>query len=118
MFPSWRPRISLAVGLYFLRFSSSASARFLRRAWASPCSLAARALLCRLVPLMILRRKRVFGLNLLAGLYHISKSAEKDLVVDGSVRTDREDDDVYASIPIVEYFREQSFASFARRSAT
>lgn len=31
---------------------------------------------------------------------------------------DDDADDVYASIPIVEYFREQSLASFARTSAT
>lgn len=29
-----------------------------------------------------------------------------------------EDEDVYASMPMVEYFKEQSLASCARRSAT
>lgn len=68
MFPSWRPRVSPAVGLYLLRFSSSASARSRRRACDSDCSLARSALLCRSVLLIIPCRNRVLGLSLFAGL--------------------------------------------------
>lgn len=76
MFPSWRPRISPAVGRYFLRFSSSASARSRRRACDSDCSLARRALLCRSVLLIIVCRNRVLGFSLFVGLLQQRVSSE------------------------------------------
>lgn len=68
MFPSWRPRISLALGLYLRRFSSSVSASSFKRACESASSFAVSVLLWCSVPLMMLRRNRVLGLALLAGL--------------------------------------------------
>lgn len=71
MLPSWRPRISLADGLYLRRFSSSASARSFKRACDSDCSFANRASLWRFVPLMMLRKNLVLGFNLLEGLLEV-----------------------------------------------
>lgn len=68
MFPSWRPRISVAVGLYLRRFSSSVSASSFNRACESASSFAVSVLLWCSVPLMMLRKNRVLGLALLAGL--------------------------------------------------
>lgn len=71
MLPSWRPRISFALGLYLRRFSSSTSARSLKRACASDCSFARRASLWRFVPLMMLRKNFVLGFSLFEGLWGV-----------------------------------------------
>lgn len=68
MAPSWRRRMSPAVGLSFRRFFSSATVRSSRRAWASAASLARRAALWFVVSLMMRPRNRVLGLALFAGL--------------------------------------------------
>ncbi len=64
MLPSWRRRMSEALGFSLRRFFSSVSVGSSSRAWASAASLAKRAALWLVVSLMMRPRKRVFGLAL------------------------------------------------------
>lgn len=53
-----------------------------------------------------------------AGIRERRKQNYQLAVEDAHLEEDEEDEDVYASMPMVEYFKEQSLASCARRSAT